>query len=185
MRRTTLAIGVALALGAAHASNAIAQEDNAIERDDEFEVTLDVVLDDVEDIDGVVMSVIEDERERSEMEEEFAEERELEARLRDEEAFIERDGEDADEYDDGQFDEYDDGEEIETGEDEPLEETPELDETVDEVIEEPGMDEPNIEEPVVEEPGMDEPNIEEPVIEEPVVDEAGMDGPGLDALDVV
>lgn len=143
-----MAIGVALVFAAGHTTNAFAQED-------EFEITLDVVLDDVEDIDGVVMSVIEDERERSGMEQELSEERELEARLRDEEAFIEGDGEDADEYDDGLLDEYDDGEEIEAGEDEdePFEENPELDEPLDEPLDEV------IEEPVADEPAVDEPDV--------------------------
>jgi len=130
MRRTILAIAMALVFSAAYVTDAVAQED-------EFEVTLDVVLDDVEDIDGVVMSVIEDERERAQIEGEFVRERELEARLRDEETSFENDRDDADEYDDGQFDDYDDGEEVEIVDDEaePLEESS---------TDEPAIDEPGI-----------------------------------------
>ena len=163
MRKTTLAIGVALALGATHAGNALAQQDD-------FEVTLDVVLDNTDDIDGVVMSVIEDQMERTEMEENFHAERELEARLRDEENFIEDGGDDADEHDDGQFDDYDDGERIETDEhddgqfddfddgeqietdahdEELLDEGSDLEPMRDEMIDEPGTDEPAMDEPVV------------------------------------
>ena len=163
MRKTTLAIGVALALGATHAGNALAQEDD-------FEVTLDVVLDNTDDIDGVVMSVIEDQMAQTELEEEFHEERELEARLRDEEDFIEDDGDDADEHDDGQFDDYDDGEKFETDEhddgqfddfddgeqvetdehdEEPLDEGSDLESMEDEMIDEPVTEEPAMDEPVV------------------------------------
>ncbi|NNC63589.1 MAG: hypothetical protein HKN84_02285 [Gammaproteobacteria bacterium] len=119
MRRMALMVGIACVIGSMHALEANAQED-------EFEVTLDAVLDDVSDIDGVIMTVIEEEhgdRESDELHENDDEP--FGGRAHDE--LVDHDEREADELDDGQFDDYDDGE------------IPE-----EEHHDEPSMDEPDI-----------------------------------------
>ncbi len=156
MKRKALAIAIACVFGSMHALEVNAQED-------EFEIMLDAVLEDASEVDGVIMTLIDEEHdEESGERDEFIEDDRESSDSFEHEELVDHDENEADELDDGNFDDYDDGEPIEIPEEE-HDEMLELDgqETDESVVEEMEMEleteietelETEIDEPVVDEP---------------------------------
>lgn len=113
MQRKALIIGIACAIGSLHAVGASAQEDDFDARAEDFEITLENILDGPDDADGVIMPLIEAEMNREA--EESNDHDDGKSNDYGEGEFEDYDQGHADDYDDGKFDEYDDGEEIQTG----------------------------------------------------------------------
>ena len=108
MSRTLSTLCTVLVVSVAAVPQALAQEN-------EFAVTLDIVLNDVGDVDSEILPAIAVELERVERDDAVGADLERESRERVEDELIEGDRADPDGYDDGEFDDYDDGEEVDTG----------------------------------------------------------------------
>ena len=110
MRRTAIFIGIATVTGLVCTVGVSAQETDANSRDDEFEITLDDVVDDVSDADGLIMTLIEEERDGAAVGSDEYENADGEGNHYDGSDLEDYDEHEADNYDDGYFDDYDDGE---------------------------------------------------------------------------